>query len=137
MFKYIRTMNSSENAPEITMLRTTNDQTFYEGEICTINEVGYLTTSLFSGTPKYLVKESKKIGDGKSELRCIRILEGMLFEADLASETFEILEKGKTFNLSTDANGHNLFVGSTMGNDVEIISKLNYPYEQKVVVTFI
>lgn len=136
MFKYVRTMNS-DCAPETTMITVTDDMKFYIGEICNVNEVGHLTSSITASMPKYLVVESKKMGDGKKELRCVRILEGMLFEADLTDDYFEILENGNTFCLGSDANSHKLFVSNQMGNDVEIISKLSHPQKPKVLVTFI
>ena len=137
MFKYLRTMNSSDNAPEIIKMRADDYSSYYEGEVCTVNEVGYLSASLSKSSPKYLVVEDKKAGDRNKEINCIKILNGMLFEADLEPASFESMANGRLFPVITDANSHHLFVGSSYGDDVEIISTLNYPYGNKVIVTFI
>lgn len=136
MFKYIRTMNSCQSVPEIVKIQVPINLEFCEGEICSVNEAGQLTYSIASSYVKYLVLENKKENESKAELRCMRILPGMLFEADLSEDGFEYLAIGNTFELSTK-NSHNLFVGPLTGNDVEIISTLNYPKGRKVIVTFI
>ena len=129
-------MNSSEHAPESIMLPVSDDTNFSVGEICCINEVGYLTQILTPGVPRYLVQEEKVMSDHKAALKCMRIFEGMIFEGDLTDDYFERLVNGQTLELGSDVNSHKLFVSNVYGKDLEVISTMNFPYERKIAVTF-
>ncbi len=133
MFKYLRTMNNGSASPEILEIKTSNANTFREGSICTTSEYGFLENTLTEGAPKYLVLENKTASDGKVKIRCMKILPGMLFEADGGSnpDNFNIGMRGCISQDSLKQNA--LFCES--GTDLEIIAYPVCDNVDKLIVT--
>ena len=132
MFKYLRTMNSCAS-PEILEIHTNNSNVFHEGSICTTTAYGYLENTLTEGAPKYLVLENKAAGDGKLKIRCMKILPGMLFEADGGSNPDSFIPGFRGCIAKNHLDQNALFCED--GNDLEIIAYPVCDNVDKVIVT--
>lgn len=133
MFTYLKTMNQHSCAVEPIWLPVEEDAVFVPGAVCQMNE-GVLT-SMELGKPKYITMEHKSAGDGKTTLKCFKVLPGMLFKADVYGDITGMYV-GELVALAQDSNDNNVFVNLGEG-EIEIINLDTYSTDGTITVSII
>lgn len=99
MFKYLRTIGAHCGAPETENMPVDPEASIDKGSMCEM--VGGLLTNAYTvGKSKFIPVENKRTGDGKKFLKCIRILPGMLIEANFIGD-FSSVKAGDLVNITT------------------------------------
>lgn len=133
MFTYLKTMNQHSCAVEPIWLPVEDDAVFAQGAVCQMNE-GVLS-SMELGKPKYITMERKAAGDGKTTLKCFKVLPGMIFKADVYGDITG-MAVGDLVALAQDENDNNVSVNLGDG-EIEIINLDTYSTDGTVTVSII
>ena len=127
-------MNNGSASPEFFIIQGDYSSAISSGTVCTINAGGMLTNEITEGAPKYLALGNKaKSAVGK--VRCMRIMDGMLFETEAHSspESFKVGMRGM---FSQNASNQNVGF-SEGGEDMEIIQHHYTQNPDMIVVTIL
>jgi hypothetical protein len=141
MFKYLRMMNSNISAPEITRVEIDRTGESIEplprGAIFTRSPEGYLSKEVVdTKKPKYLLLEDITADTDKTDVACIRIQPGMVFEADVITDDPLNNMNGAVLAYYPDPDtGITTHCGYNNGTDLEYLDVSRRETDKKIIVT--
>ncbi len=133
MFNYLKTIGAHCGAPEPECMPVAAFDVFAKGSICEMN-AGYLANSYTAGKSKFLVLEDKAAKDGKDALKCVRILPGMLLEADFTGDPSE-LAAGMLVAPLIGGDGSYIYCEDSDAGTIEVVDASSYEDTGRITVT--
>ena len=119
--KYLKTLNSS-SAPEVLALNiesvNPSSPIIERGAVFTFDASGRPINSIAEGKPRYLALE--RWSDAKVPLKCMRIFEGMVFEAIPGSDPSS-MHYGTVLSLTQGENNCYVYCGDGETADAEVL----------------
>ena len=138
MFKYVKNLNGSHGTPEVIEIPVDIAESIPEGTLCSFLDeyIDFCDGGRLGRT--YVTIENKASGDGKTRLKVIKALPGMVFEVPIA-DVGNISEVGTGRLISSQANdeSRHTMVCPNNGSYIEVVSTDNYLTTGKILVTFI
>ncbi len=133
MFNYLRTIGAHSGAPEPECMPVAAAAVFCKGCICEMS-AGVLANSFTEGKSKFLVLEEKKANDGKRAVKCIRVLPGMIFEADFTGDPTE-LAAGMLVTPLLGGDDNYIYCEDGEGGTIEVVDASEYESTGRITVT--
>ena len=132
MFKYVKTIGAHCGAPEPEKMSISNATAVTMGSICEMNS-GNISCDYTEGKSKFITLEDKAANDGKTKIKCIRILPGMLFSVEF-SGTIANVTVGTLVSPKADSAG--FYTSCTEGSGIlEVVDKSEYASTGRITVT--
>ena len=134
MFQYVKTLGAYCGAPEAEYLPIDNYAEIEEGCLC---EMYYgLLSSEYNESKfksKFITLEKKTPGDGKTKVKCIRVLPGMIISVDYSGEIASI-SVGTFVSPVSDSQGYYLSCQENTAGSIEVVDKSEYATTGKIQV---
>lgn len=132
MFKYVKTIGAHCGAPEPELFAINNASNMPAGCLCELLN-GRITSSDNDGKSKFITLERKVANDGKTKIKCIRVLPGMLFDVDFDGDTANA-PAGDFVSPALDDEGF-LTLCEEGGTNIEVVDTSKYNNTGKITVT--
>ena len=138
MFKYVKNLNGSHATPEVIEIPVVSSETIPEGTLGSYFEE-YIEF-YNGGRPgrSYITVENKESDDGKTTIKVIKALPGMVFEVPLAdTTTVNEISVGKLISSRENNASKHVKVCPEEGTFIEVVSTADFKSTGKILVTFI
>lgn len=138
MFKYVKNLNGSHATPDCIEIPIASHETVEMGSLGCFFETGveFYNGGKMGGS--YVTVEPKKNGDGKTYVKAIKALPGMVFEVPLTGYSEEsIVGIGSLLSSRQGSGANHTTVCADPGDYIEVIGMDDYEKTGNILVTFI
>ena len=134
MFQYVKTLGSHVGAPEIEYMPIRNSFAIETGCLCEMSS-GVLASDYTENKDKskFITLEKKTAGDGKTKIKCIRVLPGMLISVDYEGEIGNI-DIGSFVCPTSDIDGHYVCCSEDYNGKFEVVDKSEFSTTGKITI---
>lgn len=137
MFKYVRNLNGTSTPPEPIEISVGQYANISEGAVGRFVEDCISFEAFYEeNTDTFVSIEEKRGGDGKTKIKLIRALPGMLFEVPLIN-TSSIPPVGSKITVIQGPDGCLSCVCLDAQSNVEVINTDEFEYTGKILVMFV
>lgn len=133
MFNYLKTIGAHSGAPEPEFMPVLAATAIVKGSICEM-EAGALTNSFTAGKSKFVALEGKAAKEAKGEIKCIRVLPGMIFDVEFNGDPTE-LAAGMLVTPLTGSDGCYIYCEDGEGGTIEVVDASSYDSTGMITVT--
>ena len=138
MFKYLKNMYGASGTPEVIDIPVRDYDDIPVGTLAGFYEYGIDYANGGKKGRTFVTVEEKIRNDGKTSIKAMKALPGMLFEVQLINvNEIEEIAVGSLVASNTDSSSHHIYVCPEGGDFIEVISTAEYEKTGKIIVTFI